>query len=335
MIRSLIVLTLMAGLAVAQPKTGSPLEHLPGNIQLLTQFGERADLSPDGREVAFMSKSFGDAMVLDLRTRAIRCLTCGIPGAAFLRVMHLPTGDYLLTGPAKFTDIETGRRVEAEIWHLSRQPGAKPVALGERISEGIAISRSSSQIAWAVTHRQDPAVPEGRSLLVTAQLEVRGGEARLTGKRTVYDADATACSIEAQDFYAKDAKMTFTCNEADGSASVMSLDVASGKAVNCSAAPGTYNEVEAIFPDEKSVTVEADRHAVNDGRPGGESQIDIWKLRLDSGGKDFVRLTRFNDYKGWVASNPVVSRDGKFMVFQAGRSDAEAGAGFGLLLYRF
>jgi len=41
-----------------------------------------------------MAKSFGDAMVIDLETRTIRCLTCSVPGAAFLRVMHLANGDY-------------------------------------------------------------------------------------------------------------------------------------------------------------------------------------------------------------------------------------------------
>lgn len=92
-------------------------------------------------------------MTLDSATRAIRCLTCGVPGAAFLRVMHLPSGDYLLTGPAKFTDIVRGRRVEAEVWYMRGKPGSKPVPLGERISEGIAISRTRSRIARTVTNR--------------------------------------------------------------------------------------------------------------------------------------------------------------------------------------
>ncbi len=68
----------------------------------LTHFGERADISPDNRRVAFMAKSFGDAFVIDLDTRIIRCLTCGVPGTAFLRVMHLSTGDYILIGPERF-----------------------------------------------------------------------------------------------------------------------------------------------------------------------------------------------------------------------------------------
>ena len=46
-------------------KTGDPLQHLPANIEVLTHFGERADISPDNQRVAFMAKSFGDAMLID------------------------------------------------------------------------------------------------------------------------------------------------------------------------------------------------------------------------------------------------------------------------------
>src|SRR5437899_768559 len=90
---------LCAGLALGQRQSGSALDHLPSNIELITNFGERADFSPDNQRVAFMAKSFGDAFVVDLATRKIRCLTCNVPGTAFLRVMHLSTGGYLLIGP--------------------------------------------------------------------------------------------------------------------------------------------------------------------------------------------------------------------------------------------
>ena len=56
----------------AQRKQGSPLDHLPGNIEILTYFGERADFSPDNQRVAFMAKSFGDAFVIDLKSRIVR-----------------------------------------------------------------------------------------------------------------------------------------------------------------------------------------------------------------------------------------------------------------------
>src|SRR6476620_3837221 len=103
---------------------GNPIDHLPPNIEVLTGFGERADFSPDNKRVAFMAKSFGDAMEIDLQTHKITCLTCRIPAAAFLRVMHLASGDYILIGPEKFEDINISRSRDNELWYLSKQKGA-------------------------------------------------------------------------------------------------------------------------------------------------------------------------------------------------------------------
>jgi len=57
-------------------------------------------------------------------------------------------------------------------------------------------------------------------------------------------------------------------------------------------------------------------------------------MKLDGTGKDLSRLTHFNDFEGYKASNPVVSTDGRFMAFQLARTVDEAGVGYGLLLYR-
>ncbi|HET8563305.1 MAG TPA: hypothetical protein VFM35_05480, partial [Candidatus Binatia bacterium] len=88
------------------------------------------------------------------------------------------------------------------------------------------------------------------------------------------------------------------------------------KVENMSKAPGTYNEVEGIFPDGQYTLVEADRQVEKLGGSHGSRNIDIWKLKLDGTGKDFVRLTHFNDYEGFKASNPVISTDGRYMAFQ-------------------
>ena len=56
----------------AQRKSGSPLNHRPKSTQVLTHFGERADVSPDNARVAFMVKTLGDTFVIDLKTLAIR-----------------------------------------------------------------------------------------------------------------------------------------------------------------------------------------------------------------------------------------------------------------------
>src|SRR5436309_11930834 len=162
----LIAFLALVALLVDQRKQGNPLDNLPATIEVLTHFGERADISPDNQRVAFMSKSFGDAMVIDLKTRIIQCLTCNVPGAAFLRVMHLPTGDYLLIGPDHFEDIHISRTRDNELWFLSKERGSKPIRLGQKMSEGVAISKKNNRIAYSQTHAQNSELPDGASTLI-------------------------------------------------------------------------------------------------------------------------------------------------------------------------
>jgi Tol biopolymer transport system component len=332
---SLLGTLLISTLCFAQRKSGSPLDHLPPQIELLTHFGERADISPDNTKVAFMDKSFGDAFEIDLKTRVIRCLTCSVPGAAFLRIMHLSSGDYILIGPKSFSDIHSSRTKDNQLWFLSHQAGSKPQPFNEKMSEGAALSKKSMKISYSVTRAQDESLPAGYSSLYVGDVVVSGGTAQLTNKKRVYESKSNACTIEAQDFFDNDRKMTFTCYEPQGLASVMTIDLGNGKVENMSKAPGTYNECEGIFPDGLYTNVEADRQVAKLGGARGSKNIDIWKLRLDGTGKNFTRLTNFNDYEGYKASNPVVSTDGKFMAFQLASPRDEAGVGYGLLLYHF
>lgn len=330
-----LTLLLAALLAAQNRKTGSPLDRLPANIEVLTHFGERADFSPDNQRVAFMAKSFGDAFVIDLATRAIRCLTCSIPGAAFLRVMHLSNGDYLLIGPERFEDIRVSRGRDNELWYLSRQPGAKPVKLGQKMSEGAAVSKRSLTIAFSETSGQNPDLPRGASRLIVAEVDLGGPAPALKNRQVLLESPDNRCTIEAQDFFDSDRKMTYTCYEREGKASVWTIDRTTRKTVNESALIGSYNEVEGIFPDGRHTLVESDQQAIRAGWPGLFRNIDLWKLALDgSGGKSFERVTFFNDYEGWKASNPVVSTDGKYIAFQVARSADEAGVGYGILLMR-
>jgi hypothetical protein len=327
------LLVVVAFSVSAQRKQGSPLDHLPGNIEILTYFGERADFSPDNQRVAFMAKSFGDAFVIDLKTRIFRCLTCDVPGAAFLRVMHVATGDYILIGPERFKDLFTSRRVENELWLLSKDAGSKPIRLGQRMSEGLAVSKTSLKIAYAETSNQNPALPKGASRLSTAELDLTG--LKIINRKVVRESPDDSCTLEAQDFYDNDSKLTFSCYHPGNKASAMSMDLKTGQEVDMSQAPGTYNEPDGIFPDGKYTTVLADRHAYKYGDQVGSKQMDIYKLRLDGTGKDLQRLTYFNDYETYKASNSVVSTDGLFMAFQLARAFDEPGVGHGILLYRF
>ena len=319
----------------AERKPGSPLDNLPSHIEILTHFGERADISPDNQRIAFMSKSFGDAMVIDLKTRAIRCLTCNVPAAAFLRVMHLPTGDYILIGPDHFEDIRISRSRDNELWFLSKERGSKPVKLGQRMSEGAAVSKKNLRLAFSQLGAQAPDLPKGASRIVMADLDLSGAVPKLVNKKTIHETLDPSCVLEAQDFYDNDTQLTFVCYEPNDLASVMSLDLKTSQVTNHSKLPGSYNETEGIFPDGLYTCVEADRQCEALGGKRGSGNIDIWKLKLNGTGKDFVRLTNFNDYEGGKASNPVVSTDGKFMAFQFAKTTDPAGVGYGLLLYHF
>lgn len=311
---------------ITQRKIGDPLEHLPKNIEVLTHFGERADVSPDSKRIAFMSKIFGDAMVIDIKTRAITCVTCNIPAAAFLRVMHLSNGNYLLIGPDKFENSTLSRK-NVDLWYLSKEQNSRPVKIGQKVNEGVAISKTGMKVAFTETSA------DRSTKLVVADIEASGGVAKLINQKTVVQNEDTSCSLEAQDFYDDDKKMTFFCYVPNGSFDVKGVDLETNEVINFSKAPGFFNEPEGMFPDGKYTTVETDRQCEWLGGQRGSGNLDIWKLKLDGTGKDFQRLTHFNDYEGGKASNPVVSSNGKFMAFQAARSNDPPGIGHGILLY--
>jgi hypothetical protein len=311
-------------------KTGDPLAHLPDNMEVLTRFGERADIAPDNKSIAFLSKTFGDAMVTDLQTHNITCLTCGIPAAAFLRVMHLSNGDYLLIGPEHFENAQVSKN-ESELWYLNKKKGSKPVKLGVKLSEGVAISKKQLKIAYTQSGSSAEIVSE----IIMADLVLTGPSPKIINQKTVLESRDKSCRLEAQDFFDDDKQLTYFCYVPNGTFEVMGLNLTSGVTTNFSQRPGHFNEPEGIFPDGKYTTVESDWQCNWLGGATGSANIDIWKLKLDGTGKDFTRLTHFNDYEGAKAANPVVSADGKFMAFQSARASDPPGTGTGILIYWF
>jgi Tol biopolymer transport system component len=315
--------------AQAPAPGGGPEDHLPSNITRLTAFGERASWSPDGAHVAFMSKSFGDAFVVDVATRTIRLLT-HYPNAGYLRVQYLPTGDYLLIGARTFTDIGTTRARDQELWLLRAGATGAPIALEQKISEGIAISRRTSKIAWANTHGQYPdVIAEGESVMYTADLVEREGHPMVTNKKEILRAKAPECTLEAQDFRANDTELIYTCYR-QSLADVFGINLATGQVTTYRKIAGEYNEVEGIYPNGEFVLVESSREQVKQS----SNYIDIWRLKLAPNSADFVRLTRWGDYPGYKASNPVVSPDGRTIAFQSARSNDPAGVGYGIFLLK-
>jgi Tol biopolymer transport system component len=320
------------GLAALVPqgtKQGSPEENLPSNITRMTYFGERASWSPDGRRIAFMEKSFGDAYEVDVSTKAIRLLT-HYPHPGFLRVQYLSNGDYFLIGARTFTDIQATRGRDQEMWILKHdfKPGDRAVPLDHKISEGVAISRSAMKIAWSNTRGQYPdLLQEGESVIYTADVVYDGGMAKLANKKEVLRAKAPECTLEAQDFRNNDTELIYTCYRSPF-ADVLGVDLASGRITVYRKLPGEYNEVEGIFPDGRYTLVESSRAQSQQN----SNYIDIWKLRLEPNSTDFTRVTHWGEYAGYKASNPVVSPDGRRMAFQSARSKDAAGVGYGIFV---
>src|ERR1700730_5485263 len=79
---AVLVALLALFLTPAERNPSSPLEHLPPNIEMLTYFGERADISADNQRVAFMElwRRHGcrpeDA---HYSMPDLRCAGCGLP----------------------------------------------------------------------------------------------------------------------------------------------------------------------------------------------------------------------------------------------------------------
>lgn len=324
----LLVCLVSPGTARAQQ---GPLEGLPPHITPLTHFGERAVWSPEGRRLAFVHKTLGDVFELELASGDLRCLTCTFAHPGYLRVHYLPSGDYVLVGPAVVEDREAARWKHAELWLLRADLGEPPIRLNRRLNEGIAVSRQHQRIAWSVSSSQSPeTIPEGVSRLVVAEVVIDEAGARLTGDRVVHEDVWPTCWLEAQDFRRDDGELIFSCYQPENESEVMGVDLRTGAVTNYTQSPGVYDEPEGIFPDGTHTLVECD--AQNDK---GDHYIDIWKLELDGTGQHYERLTFFSDHEGFKASNPVVSPDGQRMAFQLGRSEDAPGVGHGILIYDF
>src|SRR5262245_7131168 len=94
------LVTLASSAAAAEStNASSPADDLPPHIRRLTHFGERADWSHDGKRLLFLSKTFGDAMEIDIESGAIRNLTAHYPHHGYTRALYLADGDILLSGP--------------------------------------------------------------------------------------------------------------------------------------------------------------------------------------------------------------------------------------------
>ena len=325
--RKLAVLTLvMLLLTICYGQTSiiegvSPLDELPGYIKQVTHFGERADFSHDGKRILFLEKTFGDVYEVELDTGIIRPITHRYYHEGYTRALYLANGDILLSGARQFDandPLASRSEKNAELWVLKKDLSGPPVPLGEKCSEGPAVSRRQMRIAWT----------QG-GVFYMADIVYKDGKPGLANRKKILDKLDLPfeTGLETQNFRPPDEKeLIFSAYGYQGT-EVMGLDIETGKVVNYSQAPNQYDEPEGIFPDGKHTLVECDKH-----NRKGTQYIDIYKLALDGSART-VRVTLFSNYTGYKASNPVVSDDGRYMAFQFAKRGDMAGVGRGILIF--
>ena len=334
----IVVLLLVASAGDAQSRpttaaadTDSPAEHLPPHITQLTHFGERADWSHDGKRVLFLSKTFGDAMEIDVETKVIRNLTAHYPHAGYTRALYLANGDILLSGPQQFDPKHPhDARVQCYLSVLDKSLTKPAQPLNTKCSEGPAVSRKGLHIAWTHVSAEYPQeLPPGASRMQEADIVYDGGSPKLANQQRILESKDLPfkCTMETQNFVPPDeTKLTFSAYGYQGT-DVCMVDLRTKQVVNLTNSPGEYDEPEGVFPDGQYTLVECDKQ-----NKQGSNHVDLWKLRLDGGGY-VKRLTFFSDTPGYKASNPVVSDDGRFMAFQMAKSKDAAGVGYGIFVY--
>jgi Tol biopolymer transport system component len=299
----------------------SPLDELPAHIKHITRFGQRADFSHDGKRILFIEKTFGDVYEVELKTKTIRPMTHHYYHEGYTRALYLVNGDILLSGARQFdarNPKPSRSEKNAELWVLKKDLSAAPVPLGEKCSEGPAVSRRRMRIAWT----------QGGAFYM-ANIIYKDGKPELANKKKILDRRNLSfeTGLETQNFRPPDEKeLIFSAYGYQGT-EVMGLDIKTGKVVNYSRAPDQYDEPEGIFPDGRFTLVECDKH-----NPRGIQYNDIYKLSLDGSGKT-ERMTFFSDYPGYKSTNPVVSDDGRYMAFQVAQRGDMAGVGRGILIF--
>jgi hypothetical protein len=319
-------------------RSGSPLDDLPARMRVLTDVGQRPDWSPDGASIAFLDGSpLGDVWTVDVTTGETRNLTAELDHHGFSRAYYLSNGDLLLCGPTS-GPLPSAERPEAGRFtgamSVFRAPfDQPPVPLGTPCWEGMATSRTSLRVAW---NRSDidytdsdlvDRVVNGITEIWTGELRYDGDHVALVDVRKVLDRDVFGqlAVFEVQGFRPpSDDELIITAYAYQGG-EVFGLDLESGTLQNYSNS-SAYEEAEGVDATGDAVYVERDLE-YSGIEPGA---LDIWRLELDD--HSWERVTQFNRYAPYYASNPAVSPDGEQLAFQLSIDGETEGQGDGILL---
>src|SRR5205807_3907769 len=87
-----------------------------------------------------------------------------VAGAAYADVLEMIGTDH-------FENIRVSRTRDNELWFLSKERGSRPIKLGQKMSEGAAISKKSLKISYSETSQQNPDLASESSRLAVAELD--------------------------------------------------------------------------------------------------------------------------------------------------------------------
>ena len=308
---------------------GNPTYQMPPGFRLISAFGERPVFSPDGKKIAFIGKSYGDAYEYDLATGRTRNLTAHAPNEGYLRVHYLKDGSYLLLGPhLPGKTREETRHGRIELFWMDADASRPPVPLQTTVWEGIAVSRDSNLIAWSEISLPAKAGDPAATTIKTGRLITDGRNARLANVAELIT--HKNCLAEPQDFLPGERALTLPCYRVERSQTkpivdVLSVDLKTRKVTRYPTMPGQFSEVEGIFPDGERTLVECAQD-----RTAG---MDLCVLDLNPARPRYTRMTNIVRYGRWKYGNPVVHPGGRMIVAQVGPADVpDAGVGQGIVL---
>lgn len=322
--------------AAAQP-IGSARALEIDDATLLSEFGGRPAFSPDGKRIAFVGRTYGDAFEIDLDTRKVRNLTRDMPHHGIVRIQYLFNGDFLITAPRRSAGPNT--RAHLELWVLdpTLQKGLRP--LGVQVFEGVAVSRRANRIAWTSI---EPGLKPNESWQMgfasptkrfVGEISYPNGVPALTEKREIMPELPAECMfIEPQDFRSEDRELVFSCmGRPTGSVlsiSVMGIPLPDGPATTYFRRGGEYAEAEGIAPDGSWTTVECGSQEKSALPP-----LDICRLEIAPHGAMTRLVIGSRAGREDDISNPVVSPAGRSIAFQRSlRDDPDIGGGNGIYL---
>jgi hypothetical protein len=307
------------------------IHELPPHFSILTTWGLRPEWDVNGENIYFLNKLVGDVFKINIETREITCVTCGFYHAGIFRAHCLQNGDLLLGIGGKDFDpaIPEKHRYDLEMYILKKDDLKNPISLGEFMDEGPAISRNNMKIAWTLY---------GQREIVMADIEYNEGIPQLVNKKKIisYKDSSAYVRLETQDFRPPhDEELIYThywgdARDAFYNSQTYGYNLKTGKTIDYTFFPKSYNEAEGIFPDGKHILIESDRHQPMERR--NQYRLDVYKLKLDGSG-EAERLADFSTrYPGFKSDNPVVDRTGRFIALQFGFMKG-AGDGQGIFLF--